>query len=102
MPTARKTTLDQKRASRDLQRLPNVGPAIAGDLLRLGVTSPRQLARRDPVRMYATLCRLDGVRHDPCLLDVFAAIVAHARGGPARPWWEFSRARKRREGVARG
>jgi hypothetical protein len=30
----------------------------------------------------------------PCLLDTFVAAVSYADGGPARPWWEFSRERK--------
>ena len=63
-----------------LQQLPNVGPAVAGDLLRLGVTAPAALAGQDPEALYERLCALDGVRHDPCLLDVFTAIVARANG----------------------
>ena len=42
------------------------------------------------------ICALDGRRHDPCLLDTFVAAVSYANGGPARPWWEFSRERKAR------
>jgi hypothetical protein len=29
--------------------------------------------------------------------DTFVAAVPYADGGPARPWWEFSRERKARE-----
>ena len=36
---------------------------------------------------------MDGQRHDPCLLDTFNAAVDFANGGPARPWWEYSRER---------
>jgi hypothetical protein len=31
--------------------------------------------------------------------DVFAAVVSHADGGPARPWWEFTPERKARDAV---
>lgn len=29
--------------------------------------------------------------------DVFAAVVSHAEGGPARPWWEFTPERRARD-----
>lgn len=77
-----------------LQELENVGPRVAGDLIRLGITAPGQLAGRDPFRMYRDLCRKDGVRHDPCVLDVFMAIVDHANGRPSQPWWHFTDRRK--------
>jgi hypothetical protein len=65
-------------------------------LIRLGVRSEAQLAKRDPRKLYDELSELDGVRVDPCVWDVFEAAVAYARGGPARPWWEYSRIRKAR------
>jgi hypothetical protein len=85
-----------------LQHLLNVGPAVAGDLLRLGITAPAALAGQDPEALYEPLCALDGVRHAPCLLDVFTSIVAPAKGEPAQLWWVFSRQRKARDqGCAR-
>lgn len=92
----KKASTPQQDVLRVLQTIPNVGPAIAGDLVRLGITDVRQVGERDAGEMYETLCALDGVRHDPCVLDVFSAAVAYARGEPARPWWEFSRERKAR------
>ncbi|MBI3099242.1 MAG: helix-hairpin-helix domain-containing protein [Planctomycetes bacterium] len=80
-----------------LQDIPNVGPATAGDLRRLGITRLEQLARRDPEAMYRALCRKDGRRHDPCLRDVFAAVVYYAKIGRARTWWSFTPERKRRD-----
>jgi len=88
---------------RALQEIPNVGPAIARDLLRLGMTCRADLAGQDPDALYARLCEMDGVRHDPCVLDTFTAVVAFANGEPAQPWWFFSRQRKAREaGTAPG
>ena len=40
---------------------------------------------------------MDGRREDPCLLDTFYAAVDYADGGPARPWWEYSRERLARD-----
>ncbi|MBI3271482.1 MAG: mitomycin resistance protein [Planctomycetes bacterium] len=87
-------------ARKRLLQLPNVGPATAGDLLRLGITRKEELAGRDPDRLYDALCRIDGAPHDVCLRDVFAALVAFANGGPALPWWSFSAERKAREAAA--
>ena len=85
-------------AVRDIARLediPNVGPAVAADLRRLGITSPGELAGRDPYAMYDDLCRLTGQRHDPCLLDTFIAAVRYMEGGPKKLWWKFTAERKR-------
>lgn len=80
-----------------LQALPNVGPKIAADLLRLGICSVSDLAGRDPRQLYHRLCAFDNKRLDPCLLDVFSALVHYADGGQALPWWHFSRLRKAAE-----
>jgi hypothetical protein len=78
-----------------LEDIPNVGPAVAADLRRLGITSPGELPGRDPYAFYDELCRLTGQRHDPCLLDTFIAAVRYMEGGPKKAWWEFTAERKR-------
>lgn len=93
------TTPDERAISRDLQRLPNIGPAMAHDLMRLGITSADELATRDPDELYAALGALDGTRHDPCVLDTFMAAIDAARGLPARPWWEYTPLRKARQAA---
>ena len=65
-----------------LEDIPNVGPAIAADMRRLGITTPSELPGRDPYAMYDDLCRITGQRHDPCLLDTFIAVVRYMEGGP--------------------
>jgi hypothetical protein len=85
-------------ASRDVVRLediPNVGPAVAADLRRLGITSPAELLGRDPYAMDDDLCRITDQRHDPCLLDIFIAAVRHMAGAPKKPWWKYTAERKR-------
>jgi hypothetical protein len=74
--------------------LPNVGPAVARDLRRIGVRKPRELRGRDPYALYDELNRRTGKRHDPCMLDTLIAVVRFADGGPARPWWAFTAERK--------
>jgi hypothetical protein len=78
-----------------LEDIPNVGPAIAADLRQLGITTPAQLAWRDPYEMYDDLCRMTGQRHDPCLLDTFIAAVRFMAGEPKKPWWKYTAERKR-------
>ena len=80
-----------------LRLIPNVGPKMAADLIKLGVTRLEDAAGRDPDEMYHELCAIDGKRHDPCMRDIFAAVISYAEGGPARPWWEFTPERKAQE-----
>jgi hypothetical protein len=80
-----------------LTALPNVGPAVARRLIRLGIERPDDLRGRDPDELFERLSALDGRREDPCVLDTFTAVVDFADGAPARPWWEYSRERLARE-----
>lgn len=85
------THIDQATKLTDL---PNIGPAMARDLERLGIHAPRDLEGRDPRALYDELCRLTGVRHDPCVLDVFTAAIDFAGGAPATAWWAYTPRRK--------
>ena len=80
-----------------LRLIPNVGPKMAAELVKLGVTRLEDAAGRDPDEMYHELCAIDAKRHDPCMRDIFAAVISYAEGGPARPWWEFTPERKAQE-----
>jgi Pathogenicity locus len=79
----------------DFLQLPNVGPAMAGDLHCLGLTHPQQLAACDAHVLYRRLSELTGRRQDPCVLDTFLAIIDFMRGAPPRPWWAYTAQRKR-------
>jgi Pathogenicity locus len=81
----------------ELKQIPNVGPATARDLRKLGIATLDDLHGRDPDQLYDELCARDGVRYDPCVRDVFAAVVAIANGEPSRPWWAFTPLRKARD-----
>lgn len=90
--------------SRKLTDLISIGPAMLRDFELLGVHSVAQLARRDPQRLYQSLCRVAPQHQDICCLDVFRAAVAQARD-PRLPaercqWWYWSRQRKRKEKIA--
>lgn len=82
-----------------LTDLPNVGPSIAENLELLGFSKPAQFAGQDPLHLYQMLCRKTGVRQDPCVLDVFMAITRFMDGERPRPWWAYTKERKRRYGA---
>lgn len=86
----------RREAVRELTDLPNVGKATAADLHRLGIHTPQDLLGCDAYALYRELCRLDGVRHDPCVLDVLLSLVDFIQGGAAQPWWAFTAMRKAR------
>jgi len=77
----------------ELQSLPAVGPSIAADLRLLGIRSIRELARRDPERLFRRLEDVTGVRQDPCVLYTFRCAVYAARTERPQPellkWWNW-------------
>jgi hypothetical protein len=92
-----KTAVDARTVLKELQRLPNVGPRTADDLLRLGIRRAEDLKKRTADDLYEAICKLDGTYHDPCVWDVFASLVDFAQGKPARRWWDFTAIRKKRD-----
>ena len=87
---------DTKTLSKEFQRIPNVGPKMAEDLIQLGVTSTAQLAKMDPDDMYDRMCAISGARQDPCVWDTYAAIVDYAQTSVKKNWWDFTAERKKR------
>ncbi|HMO48493.1 MAG TPA: helix-hairpin-helix domain-containing protein [Rubrivivax sp.] len=83
---------------RQLEQLPNIGPALAADLRRLGIRHPAELRARDPFQLYQALCRVTDKRQDPCVLDTFIAITDFMRGASPAPWWHYTEQRKRTYG----
>jgi hypothetical protein len=93
--------MDQGKLKR-LEDVPNIGPAIAAKLRGIDVVEPTDLIGRDPYELYEELNARTGVRHDPCLLDVFVAATRFMLGEPARPWWSYTAERKARIGGQSG
>ena len=67
----------------NLLELPNVGKATAGDLQLLGINHPKELIGQNPFEMHQELCRKTNQRHDPCVIDVFMAVVHFMETGEA-------------------
>lgn len=78
-----------------LEEVPNIGKSIAADLRSVGVSSPQQLAKQDPLTLYLALADRMGRRHDPCVLYTLMAAVHFLQRGEVLRWWEFTEAGKR-------
>lgn len=79
---------------KQLTDLPNVGEATATDLRLLGIENPSDLMGLNPYTMYEDLCSKTGLRHDPCVIDVFISITRFIHGEAAQPWWHYTPERK--------
>jgi hypothetical protein len=79
--------------SKRLRQIPGVGPAIAEDLRSLGFRSVEELRGQDPDLLYESLCALQGVRVDRCMLYVFRCAVYYASHREHDPellkWWNW-------------
>ena len=73
-----------------LEDLPNIGTAIASDLRAIGIVTPEQLAKRDPLATYLALAKQMGHSHDPCVLYTLLAAKHFMQSGVALPWWKFT------------
>ena len=81
--------------ARRFEDLVNVGPAVSAALARLGLEGPRDLRGQDAFDLHARLERLEGDRVDPCVIDVFLAVIDFMEGSAPRPWWHYTPERKR-------
>jgi hypothetical protein len=86
-----------KKNGMQLSDLMNVGKAVLRDLHILNIQSVEQLAVADPDELYAKLEAITGKHHDPCMWDVFAAIIYEARTGKKSSWWEWTLVRKQKQ-----
>ena len=84
---------------RTLEQLPNIGPALAADLRRLGIQHPQELIQHDAFALYQALCAKTGKRQDPCVLDTFMAAVDFMHGAAPAPWWHYTAQRKQTYGA---
>lgn len=79
---------------KQLTDLKNVGSATLKDLHILEIHTVQELATQDPTALFQELERRTQTRQDPCVWDVFAAIIHEASGGQADVWWKWTKKRK--------
>jgi hypothetical protein len=77
----------------ELQTIPGVGPSIAADLRRIGISRVAQLRNADPRRLYERSNAKAGVVQDRCLLYVFRCATYYASRPVHEPeklkWWNW-------------
>ncbi len=82
-------------SARELQEIPNIGPAIARKLERLDITCVADLRGRDGTELSIASARWTPAATIPACWTRSCA-VDYAGGAPPRPWWEYNRERKAR------
>ncbi len=80
--------------NKELRSLMNLGPATNKDLTLLEITTITQLAQANADELYERLQKITKQKHDPCVWDVFAAIIHEANTGEKKPWWHWTPIRK--------
>ncbi|MCH9610785.1 MAG: TfoX/Sxy family DNA transformation protein [Chlamydiae bacterium] len=79
---------------KELAQLKNVGKATLQDLELLGIQSVEDLKQQDPTELFQKLETISNLQHDPCMWDIFAAIIHEAKTGEATNWWSWTPKRK--------
>ena len=89
-----------RKQNNELRELMSVGPKTLQNLTLLGIETVEQLSEEDPDRLYLKINEITEMKHDPCVWDIFAAIIDEAKTGNKKPWWEWTKVRKicQREG----
>ena len=83
-----------KMSTKELKDLKNVGKATLADLSLLGIGSVKELALKDGTKLFHRMEKMTGKRQDPCVWDVFAAIIHEAKTGKITVLWEWTAKRK--------
>lgn len=79
---------------KQLSDLKNVGKATLQDLHLLDIHAVEDLSNKDPTTLFHELEKRTQTRQDPCVWDVFAAIIHEASGGQPTAWWTWTNQRK--------
>jgi hypothetical protein len=84
---------DKNQALKEFQKIPGVGPSIAKDLWKIGITSLDQLKGKNPELLYYKLCSIEKKHIDRCVLYVFRLAVYFASEKNPDPlllkWWNW-------------
>ena len=76
--------------STPLTNLPNIGKAIAADLVSIGINSASDFVGRDPLEIFDALKGPMGYRHDPCVYYTLLSVQHFLIEGNTLPWWKFT------------
>ena len=92
--------IDISSESRNLSDLVSIGPAALADFKLLGIGSVKELRNKNARVLYDKLCDRSGVRHDPCVEDVFRWAIEQANNPKLEKqkanWFYWSKIRKQK------
>ena len=74
----------------ELTALPNIGKAIATDLLAIGIGSHDDFKGKDALKIFDDLKAAMGHRHDPCVYYTLLSVEHFIKTGESLPWWKFT------------
>lgn len=86
------------KSKSELLSLKNVGSVVLKDLEILGIEKISDLKSQTADHLYEELQKRTGIKHDPCMWDVFSAIIHEAKTGEKLPWWHWTKIRKGEKG----
>ena len=69
----------------ELQKIPGVGPRMAGHLEAIGCSTLDSLKGWDPEELYQRSCVVQGCQVDRCVLYVYRLAVYYAEHGECPP-----------------
>ena len=76
-----------------MQKIPGVGPRMAGHLEAIGCSTLDSLKGWDPEELYQRSCVVQGCQVDRCVLYVYRLAVYYAEHGECPPdrqnWWDW-------------
>jgi hypothetical protein len=96
-------SIQSDSAIKELMQIPGVGRSLATDLWNVGITSIKDLKRKDPEVLYELSNRYAGTTQDRCVLYVFRCAVYYASTAPAKrnpeklKWWWWKDSTKQQQ-----
>jgi hypothetical protein len=93
------------KQGKGLRSIPGVGKSIEQDLRAIGIDRPSCLKNQNPEKLYAKMCKQQGVKVDRCMLYVLRCAVYFAKGGrdsESLKWWSWKDGTGSPESVNRG
>ena len=92
--------IDISNESQNLSDLVSIGPAALADFKLLGINNVKELRNKNARALYDEICDRSGVRHDPCVEDVFRCAIEQAKnpklGKQKANWFYWSKIRKQK------
>lgn len=89
----KKINSKKEKALKEWKLIPNVGPAVAEDLVEIGIFSIEEMHGKNPDVIYAKMIKKAGTHVDRCMLYVIRSLVYMAETGRRDmkhvAWWLF-------------